>query len=259
MATAALHVLHTAALRLREAADRFIVAFEQAAHEAAAAPEPPSTPRPSLPRGRGREAGVVTLEVLQLASRSGGITAADVVAVAASHGLKANTSTAAARLNRLAQTGKLVAVRSQYSKYGSLRYFATAERAESWAAEQGPAADAADPVALPALAAMVEADAPAVAAALAVIAPPPPPAERKPAKPPRKLTGWQENTKLITVAAPAPVVKATGEVIVPPDVKITRAPTPVDTRFHVDPKTLGQDPESFSAQWQRLRGEGAEA
>jgi hypothetical protein len=334
MSTPALDVLHTAALRLREAADRFIVAFEQAAAEAltigVGEAEPAAMVRAepaarALPRGRGREIGPVTEAVLKMAERPEGITAGDLVPLAASFGLKANTSTAAARLNRLADGGKLVPIRSQYSRYGSLRYFATAEAAETWAARQGPppldTPDAGDvatgPSALSAatgvavqtqcvrpsaamdgnrLAAMVEADAPAVAAALAVIAPVPvanarPIGERiaadeaipdraaaltqararfaqpapsapapKPYIPPTPTRARGERREQLTAAAfVAPVAKPEGEAIVPPTAKITKAPTPVDRRFYVDPEAVAQDGESFSAQWKRLRGEGAEA
>jgi hypothetical protein len=266
--TAALDILHTAALRLREAADRFVVAFERAAEAAAAAAraeEPPEPPR-LLPRNHGRVVGSVTQEVLELSKRPGGITAGDVVPITAKYGLQANASTAAARLGRLAATGKLVSTRSQYSKYGSLRYFATAELAESWAAEQGPPAlEAADPVALPQLAAMFEADAPAVAKALAVIAPAPRPADPPPSAPraapyipptPSMARG-ERRQQLADAAFVAPVAKPTGEAIVPENVKRTVVNAPAfDARFQVDPKTVSADPESFSAQWARLRGEG---
>lgn len=113
------------------------------------------------------------------------------------------------------------------------------------------------------LAAMLEADAPAVAKALAVIAPPQPapsaPAP-KPYIPPTPTRARGERREQLTAAAyVAPVAKPEGEAIVPPTAKITRAPTPIDKRFYVDPEAVAQDGESFSAQWKRLRGEGGAA
>ena len=61
-------------------------------------------------------------------------------------------------------------------------------------------------------------------------------------------------------AAEAGIPRPTGEPIVPPDVKRTVVDAPAyDLRFGVDPKAVSADPESFSAQWRRLRGKPEEA
>jgi hypothetical protein len=288
---ASLDILHTAALRLREAADRFVVAFEKAAAEAST--EAPETrPAASQHQRKGRAMGAAASTILALAERPQGVTAPE-----AAKAIDRDTSNTSARLIDLVQRGKLVSVRSNYSSHGRLRYFTTPELAEAWAAEQGPPAveaheapaesAAIDLVGLKApsdlgpsapmngvdidavhrrplrrLAAMVEADAPAVAAALAVIAPVPAPSAPppKPYIPPTPTRARGERREELTAAAyVAPVAKPTGDTIVPSTAKITIAPTPVDGRFCVDPKTLGEDPESFSAQWARLRGEGSGA
>jgi hypothetical protein len=246
-------MLHTAALRLREAADRFVVAFEMAAAEAST-PEAPETRRvASKHQRKGKAQSPETVAILALAARPQGVTAPE-----AAKAVERDLSNASARLTDLVQRGKLVSARSNYSAQGKLRYFLTSEAAEAWAAEQGPPAIEAH---TPALAAMFEADAPAVAAALAVIAPQPVPQPAPSAPPPKpyipptpSMARGERREQLAAAAFVAPVAKPTGEAIVPPTAKITRAPTPVDGRFHVDPKTLALDPESFSAQWARLRG-----
>ena len=139
------------------------------------------------------------------------------------------------------------------------------------------------------LAAMVEAAAPAVERAMAVIAPAPSPAAAAASVAPRASTGWYAKQAAAATdeahpkpyipptptaaqrppgseaasakrAAEAGIPRPTGEPIVPPDVKRTVANAPAyDLRFGVDPKAVSADPESFSAQWKRLRGEGTNA
>lgn len=313
MATAHLATLHTAALRLREAADRFLVAFEQAAAEALLTP--PALPAAkSQHQRKGKAPSAATLAILGLAARAQGVTAPEAGAA-----IDRSMANASARLLDLVGRGKLVAARSSYSAQGKQRYFLTTEAAEAWAAEQGPpeieARDAAtsmtlssraeDPFVITAqsvrpsaamrtgpqfgadtrdqvvaevaeqvsripadIADMVAAAAPAVEKAMATLAPaaraeqptpsaPPP----KPYIPPTPAAAQRPpgseaaNAKR---AADAGMPRPTGEVIVPPDVKRTVAAAPAyDLRFGVDPKAAGTDPESFSAQWKRLRGEGA--
>lgn len=241
-------ILHTAALRLREAADRFVVAFERAAAEATTA-APEARPAASQHQRKGKAMGAAASTILALAERPQGVTAPE-----AAKAIDRDTSNTSARLIDMVQRGKLVSVRSNYSSHGRLRYFTTSELAEAWAAEQGPPAVEAH---VPTLAAMFEADAPAVAAAMAVIAPQPAPSapEPKPYIPPTPSRARGERREQLTAEAfVPPVAKPTGDTIVPSTAKITIAPTPVDGRFSVDPKTLGEDPESFSAQWARLRG-----
>ena len=295
MATAPLDVLHTAALRLREAADRFIVAFEQAAAEAATgAPPAKRERRKPLPSpARKRLTSPMGVQVVGLAGTERGTTAAEVARV-----LELENRAAAARLSLLASRGHLVRVALPGQ---TVRFFAHAEHAMAWGSfstplelethrhSEYPGVVGAFPEGHPTpevcdlpptmngvdidavhrprqhenrLAAMVEADAPAVAAALAVIAPPQPapsaPAP-KPYIPPTPSRARGERREQLTAAAyVAPVAKPEGEAIVPPTAKITKAPTPVDKRFYVDPEAVAQDGESFSAQWKRLRGEGAE-
>jgi hypothetical protein len=269
MATASLDILHTAALRLREAADRFVVAFERVAAEAAVPEAPEPRPVASKHQRKGKAQSPETVAILALAARPQGVVASE-----AAKAIDRNMSNASARLLDLVERGKLVPAQSNYSARGKVRYFLTSEAAETWAAEQGPpAVEAHQPSEYPSrveafperrptpevcdLAAMVEADAPAVAAALAVIAPQPVPSAPapKPYIPPTPSRARGERREALTAAAfVAPIAKPTGEMIVPPTAKHTVAPTPVDGRFSADPETLGKDPESFSAQWARLRG-----
>jgi hypothetical protein len=358
MATPSLAVLHTAALRLREAADRFVVAFERAAAEAtteATAPEADPAPAPrrggkggsalapeslriielaSRPQGvesgelrtewgggshdhsfrfrdlrqygklvrrkayalpyryfttdaaadawlasvppdaepvapntrGGRPLGGVSLALVEFVRQAGaaGVAPKDVLVLLEANKVKASNDAAAARLGALADHGSVVRARRPS---GWPRYFIDQVSADAWAAKPAPPQ---------LLAAMVEADAPAVAAALAVIAPaacaPQPislPSARAacapqpaPSAPPPKpyipptpsMARGERREQLAAAAFVAPVAKPTGDTIVPSTAKITVAPTPVDGRYTVDPSTMVQDSESFSAQWARLRG-----
>jgi hypothetical protein len=266
MATASLSTMHTACVRLRDSLDRWLSAFEGLAYEAAAAS---ATERAVDARKVLRSEASV--RILALAGTDQGIAAAELA-----QAVQMSNDAAGARLAILASRGHLVRVSLPGRR---VRYFAKAEHAAAWDAGGPPPLEVADArealeVGMPrtaaaehhepvrSLAAMLEADAPAVAAALAVIAPEAcaPPAQPKPARPQRKLTGWQENSKLITVVQPKAPVKATGEAIVPENVKRTVVNAPAfDARFQVDPKTVSADPESFSAQWARLRGKPGEA
>jgi hypothetical protein len=75
----------------------------------------------------------------------------------------------------------------------------------------------------------------------------------------QQKAGWSSEApplkKAAVSAATVSPHRPTGEVIVPETVKITRAATPVDSRFYVDPAAVAKDSESFSAQWARLRGQ----
>jgi len=249
--SASLAMLHTAALRLREAADRFVVAFEQAAAEAGGgtALPPARPPRPLHP---------TTKTLLDLAGQADGV---DSRTAARALGM-AQTDTAG-RLGRLQQAGKLF---KRTADGYSVRFFATEAAADLWVqrvSDQDPPPPARGIRAAQQLAAMVEADAPAVAAALAVIAPAPRPADPPPSAPrpapyipptPSMARG-ERREQLVAAAFVAPVAKPEGEAIVPPNVKRTVVNAPAfDARFQVDPKTVSADPESFSAQWARLRG-----
>lgn len=281
-----LTTMHTACVRLRDALDRWLAAFEVLAHEAAVHQAPPV---PAAHRGGSGYVGDATRRLIELAALPGGVTAVSAVPAPQALGLTANTSAACSRLDQLTKRGVLVRASASGQRN---HYFTSQTDADGWLAQFGPppldTPDSADvatglsalsaatsvavrtPSVRPStpmdavhsrqpqqLAAMVEADAPAVAKALAVIAPQPAPSAPPPQLyiPPTPSRARGERREQLAAAAyVAPVAKPEGEVIVPPTAKITKAPTPFDGRFTVDPKLVGQDPESFSAQWARLRG-----
>lgn len=218
-----LATLHTACVRLRDALSRWLDAFDALALDVGAAPRVIAA-KPVHP---------TTLALLELAARADGVDSRG-----AADALQMKQPDAAGRLSRLHQDGRLT---KRVVPGHSVRFFVDAAAADAWAAAAVPAR--LPPIAR--LAAMFEADAPAVAKALAVIAPQPAPS----APPPKP---YIPPTPTRAARPPEP------EVIEPEDVRKIVMPAPPG-RFSVDPKTLGEDPESFSAQWARLRGKPEEA
>lgn len=266
MATASLEAMHTACVRLRDSLDRWLAAFEVMAHEAAASGVVKTEPARKTLRSQS------SVKIIALAGSDRGITAAELQRL-----IDMAPRSAGARLSILASRGHLVRVALPGQ---TVRYFAHAEHATAWGASGGPAepepADTREVLevglrqAPQQLAAMVEASAPAVERALQVLAPQPAAAHRPAvaAPPPaptvaQRHAGWAakaQNEAAARAVPPPPLLEPKGEVVVPPDVKRTVVNAPAyDLRFGVDPKAVSADPESFSAQWKRLRGEGPSA
>lgn len=159
-----LATMHTACVRLRDALSRWLDAFDALALAVANEPKQPPTAKP----GSGRKLGEVSQYLIAAAGFPSGIDILAAVPVIERCGVLANSSTASARLDKLVDGGHLVRVRVRGQR---VRYFASTEHAEAWAASNDgpPPLEARD--APQQLATMVAADAPAVAAALHVLAP----------------------------------------------------------------------------------------
>lgn len=270
MASASLATMHTACVRLRDALDRWLAAFEVVAGEAAAEGliADPKQSRAARPLSES------SAEMVALACRPGGITPTEAAEVLQRFGRAGNQNIGAERLRDLAQAGHITRLPQPGRR---VRYFGSTDAALTWLARQHQAAQARTEPAehaaelpelpdqpqeagvliaskvcdLPAvmngvdfdavhrrqpesLAQMVAGAADAVEKAMAVISPTPRAPRQKAAPSPAQRPPGSEASNATRDASP----RLTGEPIGMDTAPVTRAPRVThDPRYQVDPAT----------------------